>query len=328
MRTLIRTVCLAAAVTAGQIAAGPPTSSATTGRATRPATQPARAPNGLADLTSFDGAAVPVTPPSTDFYEPPAAPKPRLPAGLIDLKQPRAVEKDAAGQWWTVSHPRVERLYLLPCELLEAAEKVLAARPAARLRLSGEVHHYGERHYLLLTRVRVVQPDATAHLLAATKPAPKTAKAPPATKPAPTTAASLPASPSAHDVAQELLGQPRAKPVVPTITTAPARPTPSVAPASVALKPGPGRMILNRLTRLRSPANQRWRLLVFESDNTLREPPLRILPNEHLKAMEALSRGGAAAGALFHVSGEVHRYKGHDYVLLRGVNLKRDMDQF
>jgi len=318
MRTVIRTICLLASLAAAGIGAGPPTTS--------PATRPAGPPKGLADLTGLDDVEVPVTPPSTDFYEPPAAPKPRLPTGLVELRQPRALEKDATGQWWTVTHPRVERLYLLPCQLLEASEKALGAQPAAKLRLSGEVFHYEGRHYLLLTRVRVVQPAEAPQPPSATKPAEAQAKPVPATAPAPATRQAPP--PSAEDVAQELLGRPRAKPVVPTITTAPAKPTPSVAPTSTALKPGPGRMILNRLTRLRPATDGAWRILAFESDNTLREPPRRILPNEHLKAMEAQSRGGAAAGALFHVSGEVHRYKGHDYVLLRGVNLKRDMDQF
>ena len=86
-------------------------------------------------------------------------------------------------------------------------------------------------------------------------------------------------------------------------------------------------MVVNRLARLR-PAEAAFPLVTFEADNTLREPPLPVLPNEHLQRMETLSDGGAAAGVIFHVTGEIHQYRGRQYLLLRNVLRKRNLDQF
>jgi len=86
-------------------------------------------------------------------------------------------------------------------------------------------------------------------------------------------------------------------------------------------------MVVNRLGRL-LPGKGRWPLLAFRADNTLREPPMRVLPNGNLQRLESMSESGSAAGAVFHVSGEVHQYRGAQYLLIRNVIRKRSMDEF
>jgi hypothetical protein len=87
-------------------------------------------------------------------------------------------------------------------------------------------------------------------------------------------------------------------------------------------------MVVNRLTRL-SPLDQSsWFTMTFESDNTLREPPMRVLPGRCLQDLESRSKEGTADGAIYHVSGEIHHYRGEEYLLVRSAIPKRNMGQF
>ena len=116
--------------------------------------------------------------------------------------------------------------------------------------------------------------------------------------------------------------------MLPLLPTAPAAAgQDSLVPAREPLKAGPGTMIAYRLARLGGKDAQGWQMLVFESDNTLQDPPLRLLPNSQLEQLEEQSQGWGA-GKLFYVSGEIHRYGDHDYLLLYLVQLKRDMHEF
>jgi hypothetical protein len=88
----------------------------------------------------------------------------------------------------------------------------------------------------------------------------------------------------------------------------------------------------------------------FYADNTLQEPPLRLLPCTELeRATKAASGANApaankpasgvntaannmAAGSptttkKFRISGELSEYKGRRYLLLRKVQVERDMGQ-
>ncbi|KKK86840.1 hypothetical protein LCGC14_2759210, partial [marine sediment metagenome] len=132
-------------------------------------------------------------------------------------------------------------------------------------------------------------------------------------------------SASADDVAKELLADPPDRPVIP-LAPPPARGggEPSVPPTAEPIQAGPAGMVVHRLTRMVRTLEQAWPKVTYVADNTLREPPMRALPNFNRQKMEDLS----GTGRLFHVSGEVHHYKGADYILLRHVMLKRDMGQF
>ncbi len=137
--------------------------------------------------------------------------------------------------------------------------------------------------------------------------------------------------PSAAEVGEILLASRPDRPIIPLAAPkTPLNEGPSVPPIKPRLKPGPGRMVVNRLARLESPAGSDWRLLRFESDNTLQEPPLRILPNEWLERMESAAVSAARAGSrlVFHVSGEVVRYRENEYILIRQSIREPEMNQF
>ena len=83
-----------------------------------------------------------------------------------------------------------------------------------------------------------------------------------------------------------------------------------------------GDMLIDRLGRLVPSADKAgWWELRLESDNTLQEQPLLVLPNL------LLQRSYGIVGPI-RVTGEVTNYKGMRYVLLRKVHAHRQMGQF
>lgn len=281
----------------------------------RPPGGPTSAPVGKRSLLEdapFDAAGVPVTPPTTVKPFRLKKPLPLLPEGTPVVDRLAGIARDPTGKWWTIKDARVGRLYLLPCGLLEAIEGRRAS-PQTQFRLTGEVRRYRGAYYLMLRKAAI-------------------AAAPLEEKPTtlPTTTAPAPAKhASAEDVARELMREKLDTPILPLAPpTAAEIAAPSVPPPGRALRPGPGRMLVNRLARLVRPGQDGWSVLAFEADNTLREPPMRILPSRQLEKMEKLSRGGARPGARFGVSAEVHNYRGRNYVLLWPVFRKREMGQF
>jgi hypothetical protein len=65
----------------------------------------------------------------------------------------------------------------------------------------------------------------------------------------------------------------------------------------------------------------------FDADGqALRDPPLLILPNLKLMAMEDAVRG-ASRDLRFRVSGMVTEYRGRNYVLLEKVTVVQDITQ-
>jgi hypothetical protein len=284
-----------------------------------------QAPPGAGDVASVpDQGAIkvevpvsdlPVIMPTTQRATSRAARRP--PSGLLLLDCLCQAQKDPSGNWWTIKDANDQTLSLLPCRWLEAMEDLQSAGPV-QFRLWGEVFHYRGGEYLMVRKVLLVEPQGSREL-----------RPPPAGAPATTSAPSQPAEATAEEVARELLSTRPGKPVVPvTLPPSPPLAAPSVAPPAEPFKPGPGSMVTNRLVRLLPPADSEWALLAFESDNTLRDPPLRVLPNEWLERMENLAASVRTHGVVFHVSGEVHRYHGCDYILVRSAIRKRDMDQF
>ena len=289
----------------------------------------------------------------------PSRKAPRPSTGPLLVDRVTGVFRDSSGTWWAIPEPRARRgaLYLLPGRNLEAIEELNAAGPV-KFKLSGEIFFYEGHSYLMVRKMLRVEEDAastapttpvgvaTAPVAprAATTSGPTTATAPatmaasaPATATAP--AASAPAQApdmleaeagaSAEEIARMLLSEKPGRPVVPVrLPPTPPKPEPSVAPAAEPIRPGPGGIVIDRLARVVRPRGSEWALLVFESDNTLKEPPLRILPSQWLQAMEDVTAKLKERGAIFHISGEVHRYHGKDYVLIRWAFLKKPMDEF
>ena len=292
-------------------------------------------------ITPEESDTVPITLP-TIIHAPANPPPAVLPAEMMIINRRCRIEKDPAQNWWSISDPYAGKLYLLPCELLQAIEKILKDKPFATFSLSGEVHRYRGGYYLLIRRailiqekngtiVRKLHPKATDKK----KRLPTTTSATePTTRVIKKSSTEL-ASPD--EIAQKLLRGTSAKPIVPTRHPNPAalkkKTKPAIAASGVRvrkpIKAKAGRVIADRLIRLLPPSKQcRWYKVAFKGDNTLREPPMRVLPNRQLERMRALSKDGEKPGVLFYISGEVHQYHGENYILIRSAVKKRNLDLF
>jgi len=331
MKTSDRTFCLLAAcalsfsaLAAPALAADPP-AAATEVSPERPEEE-----SRLLDDAALDEPSVPVTPPAFLKAGTGRKPVPAMAEGAPILDRVTGVEKDPTGRWWTIRDAQVGRLHLLPGEWLEAVEAEQARTPEAAFRLSGEVYRYRGNYYLMLAKALLVTQPATEDAFPDTSETPPAAEdSPPTTQPAhaATPPADKPAT--ADDVARELMRERPSKPIVPAGGTGTgAVAAASLPPAGEPIRPGPGRMVVSRLVRLLLPDRSHWFELAFEADNTLREPPLRALPNQQLEKFEDLSGGATVPGLRCYVSGEVHTYRGRSYILLRTVRRKREMGQF
>ncbi|MHC4718478.1 MAG: hypothetical protein ACYS5V_16020 [Planctomycetota bacterium] len=225
------------------------------------------------------------------------------------------------GKWWVLPDPRAGTLRLLPGQLLEAIEDIHARNPKARFRLTGEICRYKQDYYLRLVQAAELAPGDKVKPVG-----PKPATRPAASRPRASRPAVGDPYASAAEVAEELLKGTPDKPIIPPIERADRRGEggASVAPPGRAVPIGPSRMIVHRLARLTQSACPGWYALSFVSDNTVQDPPMRVLPNLNLEQIEKLSGGGKVAGAVFHVTGDIETYRNTDYILLRNVIRKRN----
>ncbi len=293
-------------------------------RSAGPTSAPTTRPANRLRVAPSDPTEVPITLPTS--IQTPVKRRPMLPSGVMIIDRVASIAKDPAGKWNTIKDPRAGLLYLLPCESLEAVEKELAEDPEAMFKLSGEVHRYRGGYYMLLHRALLMAKPTSSAPAVTTRPTSKPATTTATSKPA----ATRPAEASADDVATELLRKTPSRPIVPTIKPKlpETEPSTSGVPLGKPLRSGTGKNAVHRLVRLlQREKEQKWSRVAFEADNTLREPPMRILPNRQLEKMEILSNNGKAFGAVFHISGEVYRYKGKDYLLMRTVIKKCKLGQ-
>lgn len=208
---------------------------------------------------------------------------------------------------------------LLPCRLLEELETHLEANPDARYRLSGETTRDGKHSYLLLQRVAIVDEGVT-DVEPVAPPVDPTAT--PDTQPAGDETAGL--------IAQMLQDRPG---TAVKITPSPHRKADenvaSVAPAGkTPFTPGKQDLVVDRIIRVIREPGSEWWMARFESDNTLREPPLRILPGLRLEWIKMTMAESGKTDMLLRISGEITYYKGSRFLMLRKVLRQRDMDEF
>ena len=152
----------------------------------------------------------------------------------------------------------------------------------------------------------------------------------PATRPAEFTPRRMPRKKgaSAADILKGLMRDrpgspviaPVAGPIDPAATRSEAAPTTGreIQPSAK------GKLIVDRIIRVLATGDGQWKEVRFEADNTLREPPIRLLPCRHLEWAEAFVGGTNK----LRISGLVTQYKGRRYLLLRKVLRVRDMNQF
>jgi hypothetical protein len=144
----------------------------------------------------------------------------------------------------------------------------------------------------------------------------------------PTTAS----QPSAQQVASQLLSSvPTDKP----LSAAPAGSHTDATSGSAAVAPAApvvtvlreGSFIVNRVGRLTRSADGQQMEFTFDSDGkTMKDPPLVVLPNLKLMAMENAVTG-SSRDLRFRISGTVTEYKGRNYILLDKVVVVPDLDQ-
>lgn len=192
--------------------------------------------------------------------------------------------------------------YVLPCGLLERMEAMAAGQPSVRFRIWGRSSNYQGKSYLLPLAVTAILPE-------------------PASAPA-----SGPASrPSGEGgLLERLLRDKPERTVVPVaVKTAATAASLSVAPdAGMAIAPGRGGIVADRLARVLREGAGKQLQAHFESDNTLRDPPVDLLPCALLAAAEG------CVGQPVKISGKITHYKGKRYLLLWKVLPERMMGRF
>ena len=314
------------------LAFGPPCATAAEGDTPEPkaaaATRPAKpSPDDAArsgDFEQFVLSRPPVpTTRSRDAGDksPPAGPGLPADGSALNARTCRLGVPDSAG-WRSIllepaagkSGPRGRRV--LPCRLLEQMETVASKRPDALFRIWGENAIYRDRPYVLPLAVIVVPPPAP--------PAPKPKVPPSDDKPAPDTG-DAPAG--IDDVIEDLLKENPGRAIVLPARTdeTPKSTAGEVAPGVKRPADGVrGEIIVDRLVRI-IPAGkgQKWSVVRFEADNTLAEPPMRLLPCQKRARAEKLEVDG-----LLKVTGRMTFYKGQRYLLLRKVRLQRRLGRF
>jgi hypothetical protein len=116
------------------------------------------------------------------------------------------------------------------------------------------------------------------------------------------------------------------------VPTAPLALTQPAAPSVAPLPPQPttsstrGSMIVDRVVRIYPEGKGGWWVIGFQGDNTLREPPIRLLPSPLLEEAEK-DVAAAPAKIKFRVTGELTEYKGRRYLLLRKLLVEKDLGQ-
>jgi hypothetical protein len=140
-----------------------------------------------------------------------------------------------------------------------------------------------------------------------------------------------PSTPSAQQVANQLLSaSPTDKPLASatgsrTDATSGSGAAAPAAPVVTVLREGS--FVVNRVGRLTRSADGQQMEFTFDSDGkTMKDPPLVILPNLKLMAMENAVTG-SSRDLRFRISGTVTEYKGRNYILLDKVVVVPDLDQ-
>lgn len=296
----------------------------------------------------------PAVPVSTPVGAKPAAVKPVLPVeGSVVLNRRCRLEPEPQTHWQILKFLDGDAgaRRALPCRYLEVMEQVVGKQLEATFIVSGEEFNCDGKPYLLLQKVLIVQTPSPAS--APTDPAPA-----PARRAATATAASRGAAGSrVDDVVSQMLGSIR-KPLLQEVPQPQTQNAPSVAPAGgLELPAEENTAVADRLVRILPEPGTDWYVASFESDNTLQEPPYRILPGrlleEAVKAAAQLEAEPAKGiNALTpsprlpavprtkgkqvvlppttrcKVSGEIKAYQGHKYLVLRKRLPDRDMGQF
>lgn len=251
-----------------------------------------------------------------------------LPApGSMIIDRPCWLERDWRSDGFVLRFPQAapqDRLrVVLPSRWLEEMEALAARTPAMVFRVSGESMVYRQRSYILIHNFTIQTQQ-------------KGMKPSPATQPAatsqPASAAGAPAAKQTtvtpESIIKRLMQDRAGESVVIPLRTGRGRPVASVAPVTAPeLSTRWGKMVVDRLVRIIQERDGQWWQVRFEADNTLREPPLRLLPCRLLEKAESLAAPGSGKIIRLRISGQITWYRDRCYLLLRKVLREPEMGQ-
>lgn len=290
----------------------------------------------------------------------PAPPAPRPMPGMLVEARAR-LHKVPSANWYMLAFEREPNrpprgpTVVLPCQFLEQIESLAEGNPPPLLRVSGETTTYRRKSFILLREVLIdegsagpasVPPVEANQPAARTRPEPETQPALPAelagddanrvfggtgrsADPTPPSAATSQASSTLadpDDILQQLSRERPGKSVAPRPLTPQTqlRPATSVSPVpQTPLANERGTILADRVVQIVAEDKDGWLAIHFVGDNTLREPPIRLLPCALLERAESRN----ATAVKFRVSGELSEYKGRRYLFLRKLIVERDLGQ-
>lgn len=282
---------------------------------------------------------VPVTKPKGIFHKRRAGKISRqfIPTpGSMVIDKVATISKHPTENWRIAKFEPTNSVYqladmrILPCRLLESIEKIAAEKPLTRFALTGEVTVCSKKvvvdnrdvvldlAYLLPARVTIVKPKDESE------------------KNSDAQSATTESADANQDVSTSaLIGQMRKKQLNKTllVSATPSRSTAenleSVAPAGKKpFESGKKTLVVDRIVRIMKKDKQGWWEARFKSDNTLREPPMRVLPNRTFEKARDMTRTLGTRDLQLRISGMVTHYKGRRYLIIRKALAERDMNQF
>ncbi len=337
----------------------------------RPAPSAAAGEAELSRILSERPPAAIIEPDNPRFEDPALAALPQEGTMIID-RRCRLV-RDEGSDWWIIrfddpsEHPLDVQRWVLPNHYLEEMERLAQENPQVHFRVSGENFVFEERPFVLLTKVLMELPsqDEVPAVPAATGPVPAQAASSASAQSDPQAAsadtrprrkvARVVSRPSgaaqADEVLAKMLTAERTQAILSPVDAEPVAPAKSVAPRGNVqeLRGGSDDMIVDRAVRMIQSNPAAWWFARFESDNTLQEPPIHLLPCSLLeKAARSLAAPPQAAKkyvprkghmpvaaiateahiGVYKVSGVITHYKGKQYLLLRKCIHEPDLGQY
>jgi len=257
------------------------------------------------------------------------------PEGTLVIDRLCRIKIDPSG-WVMLAFPaekgrkRIRPRWALPNQTLEEMEKLALHKEKVLFRLSGETTVHDRNCFLLIRQVAVEESlpaiGPSAEAVAANTPQPATTTQPAAMAAPDKTPKPAKTRPDSADLVRALLSEKNPTPVIVTPRNAApdASEVQSVAPTPRAeiILPARGNIVVDRLVTIQRTGDAKWRQATFEADNTLREPPVRLLPCRMLKLVERIP-----ARTRLRITGEITTYKGRRFLLLRKALRERRMGQ-
>jgi hypothetical protein len=263
---------------------------------------------------------------------PPAAEK-TAPVGKITTSEKASTAEQTPSLDWD---PLAQPIEVLPGKWLMAMNKVIGGNTnsATEFRVWGEIIAYAKRNYILPTSVATYSlfgPRGADESVSPTLRGPTSDSSPATAKPAVTTeeqtetAAELP-----EHLRETLLAMPRTAPLSMPSDQSASRVSDASLAASAAEDAGSlnrkdGDLIVDRVGRMIYDANEQGWLFSFDSDSqTASEPPVILHPCRLLEVMENTVHQSVHP-LRFRISGQITRYQGRTYLLLRKMLIVHDL---